>query len=114
MKALIVEDNLDFAQLLAALLTQCGHQAYTACDPEAALDTAREVRPEIIFVDVGVRIIDGYSLTRRLRDERCLDGVKIVALGCYLGDEIRLKQSGIDSYLLKPVALKTLLEVIDR
>ena len=112
MKALIVEDNLVFAQLFAALLTECGHEAHTACDTQAALDTAREVRPEIIFIDVGVPRMDGYTLARRLRDERCIDGVKIVALSCYLGDEIRLKQSGINSYLLKPVALKTLLEVI--
>jgi DNA-binding response OmpR family regulator len=114
MKALIIEDNRDFAELFAMLLTQWGHEVHTVCEAEAALDTARKVRPEIIFVDVGIPRMDGYLLARRLRDERCIDGVKIVAQSCYLADQIRLKQSGIDSYLLKPVALKTLLEVIGR
>ena len=112
MKALIIEGNLDLAELFSELLTHCGHEVQIASEPQAALATARSEKPEIIFLDMGLPSPDGYILARQLRNEPAIDGVKIVALSCCMLDGKRFKDSGIDSFLLKPVAMKTLMEMV--
>ena len=112
MKALIIEDNLDVAQMFASLLRHCGHEVHTANEPQAALDIARTDKPDIIFLDIGLPGMDGYTLAQKLRSEPAIDGVKIVALSGHIPDEKRFKESGINNFLLKPVGVKTLLEVI--
>ena len=112
MKALIIDDSVDVAQMFASLLRHCGHEVHTANEPQAALDTARIEKPDIIFLDIGLPGMDGYMLAQKLRHEPAIDGVKIVALSGHLVDEKRFKESGINSFLLKPVGVKTLLQVI--
>ena len=113
MKALVIEGNLELAELFSELLTHCGHEVQITNEPEVALETARNEKPGIIFLDMEMSKLDGYILARQLRNERAIDGVKIVALCCCLLDEKRFKGSGIDNFLLKPVAMKSLMEMID-
>jgi CheY-like chemotaxis protein len=112
MKALVSDDNADVAQLFAALLTHCGHEVQTASEADSAFESAKSHKPEIIFLDIGLPGMDGYLLARRLRDEPSIDGVKIIALSGHMVDERRFKESGINNFLLKPVGMMTLKEVI--
>ena len=112
MKALIIDASIDTAEMFAYLLRHCGHEVHTADEPQAALDIARTQKPDIIFLDIGLPAMDGYTLAQKLRNEPAIDGVKIVALSGRMVDEARFKESGIDKFLLKPVGVKTLKEVI--
>ena len=112
MKALIIDDNADIAEMFASLLRHCGHEPSIVFEPHSALEKAREEKPQLIFLDIGLPGMDGYTLARRLRSEAAIDGARIIALSGHMVDENRFRESGINNYLLKPVGMKTLMDVI--
>jgi len=113
-RILVIDDNIDTARGLGRLLRLLGHEVATSHDGPAALEAAREHRPEFVLLDIGLPGMDGYEVARRLRqDEGCKDAV-LVAISGYGQDEDRRrsKQAGIDHHLVKPIdhdALVTLL-----
>jgi CheY-like chemotaxis protein len=66
-RVLIVDDNRDAADSLSEGLTACGHLTAVAYDGPAALQTATAFQPEVVFLDIGLPVMDGYELARRLR-----------------------------------------------
>ena len=62
MRVLIVDDNSDTAFLLAELVKLCGHDAETAMSGEEALAKAKEFDPELVFLDIGLPVCNGYRL----------------------------------------------------
>src|SRR5262249_19256454 len=68
-RVLVVDDNRDAATSLAILLELEGHEVYLAHDGPAALAAARNHRPEVILLDIGLPGMDGYEVARRLREE---------------------------------------------
>ena len=67
-RVLVVDDNIDAADLLAEGLQMIGHETRTAYDGPSAIDIAAEFDPEIAVLDIGLPVMDGYELARRLRD----------------------------------------------
>ena len=103
-RILVVDDELDTAQSLAMLFRGMGKQVEYAINGAAALLIARRLRPEIVFVDIGLPDMDGWTLARRLRDEA--GGVLRVVSITGRGDaESRRKsaEAGCEDHLLKPV-----------
>jgi CheY-like chemotaxis protein len=113
-KILIVDDNVDGAEMLAAALNARGYQTQVAHDAPAALTMAADFRPAIAFLDIGLPVMDGYELAARLRDLPHLDGVKLIALTGYGQESDRRKsqESGFDRHLVKPVDLFALESVL--
>jgi signal transduction histidine kinase len=112
-RLLIVEDNVDARQTLRALLEALGHEVYEAGDGEAGVAAALELRPELVFVDIGLPRVDGYEVARRLRAAQL--PARVVALTGY-GRDVdlqRAKDAGFDSHLLKPASLEQLNAEID-
>jgi len=66
-RILVVDDNVDAATTLEVLLRSLGHETRVAHDGMRALDIAREFRPEVILLDIGMPGLDGYEVARRLR-----------------------------------------------
>jgi two-component system OmpR family response regulator len=64
---LLVDDNTDVLKLLAELLQLDGHEVHTAPDGPAGLDAARELRPEVVLLDVGLPGMDGFKVARQMR-----------------------------------------------
>ena len=88
LKILVVDDSIDGAEMLAAALSAKGYKTQVAFDGPAALRIAAEFRPAIVFLDIGLPVMDGYELAVRLRDLPELSGVRLFALTGYGQDRI--------------------------
>lgn len=113
-RVLIVDDNRDAADLLALVLRTHGHEVFVAYDGQEALDLAMSCRPEAILLDLGLPLVDGYEVARRLRSNRAFDSVRLVAVSGYgqPKDRERTKNIGFDEHLVKPVEPKAVFEAI--
>jgi CheY-like chemotaxis protein len=102
---LIVDDNIDAAELLADLLASRGYHTRVAHDAPQALALAKEFVPDVALLDIGLPAMDGYELARRLRELSAWQGVRLFAVTGYgqLGDKERSKESGFDHHLVKPI-----------
>jgi CheY-like chemotaxis protein len=113
-QVLVVDDNLDAAEGLAMLLTLKGHHVSTAYDGASALERAREQRPDVVLLDIGLPRIDGFEVARRLRQEHPDHPMLLVALTGY-GQErdlVRIRDAGFDHHILKPLRLETLEQLL--
>jgi CheY-like chemotaxis protein len=115
-RILVVDDNLDAAESLAALLRHMGHDVQVARDGRAALEAARMNSPQLVLLDLGMPGVDGYGVVQRLRRENGFDAVPFVAVtGSGLPEDVRrTREAGFDAHLVKPVALDTLRQVLER
>lgn len=104
---MVVDDNIDAAQTLANLLKLDGYDIHTAHDAAHALEMAREVRPLVCFLDIGLPDMDGYELARQLRaSEVCRKTLLIATTGWgQPEDKTRALAAGFDLHLTKPVDL---------
>lgn len=104
-RVLVVDDNIDAANSLAAILRMLGHEVHVALDGHSALQIAMRVRPQLVLLDIGLPGLDGFTVARRLRDELNLARLKIIAITGHGREEDRLHciEAGIDHYLIKPV-----------
>jgi CheY-like chemotaxis protein len=104
MRVLVVEDSIDSAETLGELITRWGHEVRLAHDGASALKVAREFKPQVILLDIGLPDMDGYTVANRLRGED-LGGNILVALTGYgeAQDRARAQQAGFDRHLTKPV-----------
>jgi PAS domain S-box-containing protein len=106
-RVLVVDDNVDAAEMLAAALTVKGCQTRVAHDGPAALLAAEKFRPEIGFLDLGLPVMDGYELAMRLRDIPDLHPIRLIAVTGYgqESDRLKTRQAGFHDHLVKPVDL---------
>jgi CheY-like chemotaxis protein len=107
---LIVDDNQDAANSLAALLACHGHEAQVAFTGKQALEQIESFQPEVALLDLGLPEMDGYELAGRLRALPRLNGIRLVALTGYgqAEDGQRTQAAGFHDHLVKPVALQAL------
>jgi PAS domain S-box-containing protein len=115
-RVLVVDDNPDGADSLAMLLRLEGQQVRVAYDGPAALALAREARPELVFLDLGMPDMDGFEVARRLRRDPELGGVVLIALTGWgqEHDRRRSAEAGFDHHLVKPVEPDAVREVLAR
>ena len=107
-RILIVDDNVDAAEMLAEVLSSLGHQTRVAFDGAAGLDAAAGFAPDIAFLDIGLPAMDGYELARKMRAELHIPELRLVALTGYgqESDRQRSKAAGFDIHLVKPIDLE--------
>jgi PAS domain S-box-containing protein len=104
-RIMLVDDNVDGADTLARLLGAHGHEVRVFHEPIAALAAVRAFRPDLAVLDIGLPVLDGYELARRMRvlleDHPC----RMVALTGYgqEADKARSGQAGFEHHLVKPV-----------
>jgi CheY-like chemotaxis protein len=114
-RILIVDDNRDSAQTMAALLKAWGHEVRTAYDGPSGVASAGEFKPEAIFLDLGLPGMNGYDVAQRLRETA--DGMPplLVAFTGYGQDEDRRRvlEAGFHHHLVKPVDPGLLGKIID-
>ena len=112
-RVLIVEDRREIAKALTRLLEANGHTTHIAYDGQQGVEAAREFRPDIVLVDVGLPVLDGYETCRRIRSEQWGQHMVLVALTGYgeSADVRAAKAAGFNHYLLKPVLYQVLAKV---
>jgi PAS domain S-box-containing protein len=103
-RILVVDDNRDTATTCAMLLKSLGHDVATSYDGLDALEQARTLRPNVLFLDIGLPGMNGYELARTLRDEG-FERETLVAVSGYgqPEDRRRSREAGFDHHLVKPV-----------
>jgi CheY-like chemotaxis protein len=113
-RILVVDDNRDTATSCALLLIMQGHDVETAHDGLAALQRAREFRPQVLFLDIGLPGMNGYDVAKTLRQEG-FEQEFMVAVSGYgqLEDRKRSREAGFDQHLVKPVDQASLISVLD-
>jgi PAS domain S-box-containing protein len=109
-RVLIVDDNVDAAMTLAALLNFQEHRAEAVYNGKDALERVRAFKPDVALLDIGLPEMDGYELAKRLRAMPELRELRLIALTGYgqADDRERAIAAGFDDHLVKPVDLPTL------
>ena len=112
-RVLVVDDNVDSAEMLAVVLQQWGHEARMAHDGESALRDVESYRPDLVLLDIGLPGLSGYAVAERVTRAGG-DRPQLVALTGYgpADDVARAREAGFDFHLLKPVDFKRLQEVL--
>jgi CheY-like chemotaxis protein len=113
-RIMLVDDNVDGADTLARLLGAHGHEVRVFHEPIAALAAVRSFLPDLAVLDIGLPVLDGYELARRMRV--LLDGhpCRLVALTGYgqEADKVRSGQAGFEHHLVKPVNPELVVELV--
>jgi CheY-like chemotaxis protein len=114
-RVLVVDDNVDGAEMLAYSLEAMGHRVRVAHDGRAALDAAATFRPDVALVDIGLPVMDGYELASRLRELPGGRDIHLVAVTGYgqPRDRAASREAGFSDHVVKPVDLDRLRAMIE-
>lgn len=114
-RVLIVDDNEDAADAVAALLESVGHEARTANNGRAALEEAKRWLPDAMILDIGLPDMDGYELARAVTAEALMPAPRLIALSGYGAprDLQRAREAGFAHHLLKPADPDALFALIE-
>jgi len=104
-RVLVVDDNMDAADMLVMMLQMFGHEVQAAYTGQTALETAVEYRPDVVLLDIGLPDMNGYEVARRLRQQPQTKDVRLIAMTGYGqdSDRQRSEEAGCEYHLVKPV-----------
>ena len=111
---LVVDDHADSGEMLAALLQLWGHEVQLAYDGQAALEVADRIAPDVVLLDIGLPILNGFEVARRLKANPRTADAMLVALTGYgqEADRARAREAGFSHHLVKPVSAEMLREAL--
>jgi len=115
-KILLVEDNEMNRDMLSRRLIRRGFQVVFAMDGQQGIDFARSERPDIILMDMGLPVVDGWEATRRVKADEATRSVPVIGLTAHAmsGDREKTIEAGCDDYDTKPVEFDRLIGKIER
>jgi CheY-like chemotaxis protein/anti-sigma regulatory factor (Ser/Thr protein kinase) len=113
-RVLIIDDNSDHANALSVLLEMENYHVRVAYDGISGLEENNRFEPDVIFLDIGMPLMDGYEVISRIR--RTAGKPYIVAVTSFgqPGDKMRVKTAGFDEHLVKPPDDKKIFEILER
>lgn len=114
-RILVVDDNVDAAESIALLLRLKGHEVREAYDGLGAIESARDFSPEVVLLDIGLPVLDGYEVARQLRRLDESKNAFLIAMTGYgrTEDRIRALSAGFNYHITKPADLNELDAVIN-
>ncbi len=114
LRVLVVDDNLDAAELLVESVRMMGHIPRMAHDGPAGLRIGAEFLPDVALLDIGLPVMDGYELARHLRALPGLESVRLIAVTGYSQEADRRQSAaaGFEGHLVKPIQLEQLQAVL--
>jgi CheY-like chemotaxis protein len=115
-KILIAEDNATNRELFRELLEARGYTVVEACDGTEALQMMEQALPDILLLDIGMPVLDGFAVVRAIRENPRLAALPVLAVTAYAmqGDRERVLESGFDGYLSKPINATSLARELER
>jgi CheY-like chemotaxis protein len=115
-KTLLIVEDVELNRDLLVQLLEDDYRLVLAHDGQAALDKARDERPDLILMDLSLPRLDGWEATRRLKSDRALAGIPVIVLSAHAmrGDEERARAAGCDDFLTKPIDETLLFQKIER
>jgi CheY-like chemotaxis protein len=104
-RVLVVDDHPDSAETLAMVLNAMGHEASYVTSPASAEDAIKGFAPHLVLMDIGMPLVDGWTLARRIRTHPWGQELKLVAVTAYASpqDHIKSREAGFDAHLAKPM-----------
>lgn len=112
---MVVDDNVDAADMLAMFVETMGHHVVIEHDSLQALERLNVFHPHVFLLDIGLPDLDGYELARRIRAIPAVAGALLVAVTGY-GDEQARRQAtaaGFDRHFVKPLDTDHLLALLE-
>lgn len=115
-KVLIVEDNELNMKLFDDLLTAHGYETMKARDGTHVLDLARSYKPDLILMDIQLPEVSGLEVTQWLKAEKDLKHIPVVAVTAFAmkGDEEKIRQSGCEDYISKPISITDFIKTVQK
>ena len=113
-KILVVDDDPKLLELIEAMLIPAGYYVITLADSTRVINTAREMKPDLILLDIMMPVEDGYTILNKLKKGLNRSNIPIVMVSA-LADDGHKVIAGIDgasAYITKPIDKKALLETI--
>jgi len=113
-RVLVADDNVDSADMEAALLTAVGCEVRTVYDGESTLREAERFRPDVVLLDIGMPDIDGHEVCARIRSQSWGGNIILIAVSGWgqEGDRRRSARAGFNMHLVKPVDPDALLRIV--
>lgn len=109
----VVDDDRDSANSLADLLTRLGHRATGCYDGQTLLELTRRDKPDCVLLDIAMKGMDGFELTRKLRTEYGDDIVLIAVTGAAPDSpSVQSTFELVDHYFVKPVDIQKLTNIL--
>ncbi|HTB20267.1 MAG TPA: response regulator [Bryobacteraceae bacterium] len=107
---LVADDNPAGRELVRETLTEHVGSIIEASNGQEALAKIRQLRPDLVLLDIQMPVMDGYAVLREIRGDPSLRGLRVIALTAFAmqGDRERALQAGFDDYITKPVTLAKL------
>lgn len=114
-KLLLVEDNEMNRDMLSRRLQRRNYTVVCALDGQQGLDLARREKPDLILMDMSLPVLDGWSATRKLRQDPEIRAIPVIALTAHAmaTDEQQAREAGCDDFDTKPVDFPRLLAKIE-
>jgi PAS domain S-box-containing protein len=114
-RILVADDNRDSADSLAMLLSIMGNDVRTTYDGEGAVDLAASFRPEVILLDIGMPILNGYDACRRIREQAWSEKAVLIALTGWGQEEDRRRshEAGFNHHMVKPLEPTALMQLLE-
>jgi len=111
---LIVEDEPKNLKLIRDLLQVSGYLTLEATDGVKGIELARAHKPDLIFMDMLMPIMDGLEATKILKADAETRNIPIIALTSYAmkGDEARISEAGCNGYITKPIDTREFLKKV--
>lgn len=115
-KILIVEDNELNLKLFRDLLGAHGFETFETKDGLNVPSLAREIKPDLILMDIQLPEISGFDITKNLKAEKDLRDIPIIAVTAFAmkDDEERILRAGCEAYISKPISIMPFLQTVER
>lgn len=109
-KVLVCEDNENNRRLIKDILEYHGFEVYLASNGEEGIRMAKELKPDIILMDMQMPVFDGFEAIKRIRADTEIRHIKIMVVTSYAmpGDKDRAMKIGADHYIAKPIDTRSL------
>ena len=109
-KILVCEDNEINIRLFADILEYHGFAVFLADNGEVGLKIARQIKPDLILMDMQMPVLNGFEAIKRIRSDPELRHIKIIAVTSYAmeTDKERIMATGADHYVSKPINIREL------
>ena len=116
LRVIIVDDNRDASEMLAEILDAAGFSTIALLDAQSVLDNLAVFRPDFILIDIGLPVVDGYELAKRIQALEEFKSVRLIAITGYGHESARQrsKTAGFSEHLVKPVDTKQLEAILRR
>jgi CheY-like chemotaxis protein len=115
-KTILIVDDTEWNRELLVQLLEEDYNILQAVDGADGVRMTEENKPDLILMDLGMPVMDGWEATRKIKANDALKNIPVIAVTSHamVGDEIDARKAGCDDYLSKPIDDEALIEKIKR